>query len=786
MTAAPNKSPERIEAFIARWQGQEGGQERANYALFLTELCDALGLPHPDPAGADRERNDYVFERAVTRHLDDGDTIGRIDLYRKGSFVLEAKQSRWKGGDKAITGQADLFSAEVDTSERGKPGARRAWDVLMINAKHQAEEYARALPPSHGWPPFILVCDVGHCIEVYADFTGQGKNYTQFPDRQSFRIYLEDLRKPEVCERLKAIWLDPHLLDPTRTAAKVTREIAARLAEVSKALEAKKYPAEEVAQFLMRCLFTMFAASVRLLPEDSFRDLLDDCRKDPSKFIPLLTDLWKSMNDGEFAASIRHKVLKFNGNLFAAAKVLPLGREEIGELYEAAQKDWHEVEPAIFGTLLEQALNEKERRRLGAHYTPRAHVERLVIATIIEPLREDWRNVQAAAETKRGYRDKDAAVDMVKGFHDRLCATRVLDPACGTGNFLYVSMELMKRLEGEVLEALLDLGGQEALRGLGGHTVDPHQFLGLEINPRAAAIAELVLWIGYLQWHFRTRGGVPEQPILRRFKNIGVKNAVLTWDDYPAIHFRDGKEAYPNPRTPDWPSAEFIVGNPPFLGKGVFMRDAFGDSYVKALSAAHREMNDSADFVMYWWDMSANALKQKGAVLRRFGLVTTNSITQIFSRRVLERHLKGKPPISLTMAIPDHPWTKATPDAAAVRIAMTVAANGEMSGVLSEVTHEAGLDSDEPSIVLKSRVGKINPDLTIGVDITSAVSLRSNEGLASMGPALGGRGFVLKKSEADHLSLGKPEPWLRRLTTGKDITERHRDRYVIDVRKFET
>ena len=480
----------------------------------------------------------------------------------------------------------------------------------MLNAKRQAEEYARALPPSHGWPPFILVCDVGHCIEVYADFTGQGKNYTQFPDRQSFRIYLEDLRKPEVRERLRAIWLEPQSLDPTRTAAKVTREIAGRLAEVSKALEAKKYPPEEVAHFLMRCLFTMFAASVKLLPEDSFRDLLDDCRNDPSKFVPLLTDLWKSMNDGEFAASIRAKVLKFNGNLFAEAKVLPLGREEIGELYEAAQKDWHEVEPAIFGTLLEQALDPADRKRLGAHYTPRAYVERLVIATIIEPLREDWRNVQAAAETKRAAGDNNGAADAVKAFHDRLCATRVLDPACGTGNFLYVSMELMKRLEGEVLEALLDLGGQEALRGLGGHTVDPHQFLGLEINPRAAAIAELVLWIGYLQWHFRTRGGTPEQPILRKFKNIEVKDAVLTWDGYPLPQIIDGKETYPNPRQPAWPAAEFIVGNPPFIG-AKYLRERLHDPYVDALWVANPQVGKSADLVMYWWDRAARTSRER-------------------------------------------------------------------------------------------------------------------------------------------------------------------------------
>src|SRR5262249_33046267 len=148
-----------------------------------------------------------------------------------------------------------------------------------------------------------------------------------------------------------------------------------------------------------------------------FLDLLKDCRNDASKFVPLLGDLWKSMNEGVFAASIRTKVLKFNGNLFAEAKVLPLGREEIGELFEAAQKDWHEVEPAIFGTLLEQALDPAERKRLGAHYTPRAYVERLVVATIIEPLREDWRNVQAAAETKRAAGNKNGAATEVKAFH---------------------------------------------------------------------------------------------------------------------------------------------------------------------------------------------------------------------------------------------------------------------------------------------------------------------------------------------------------------------------------
>jgi hypothetical protein len=534
----------------------------------------------------------------------------------------------------------------------------------------------------------------------------------------------------------------------------------------------------------MRCLFTMFAASVKLLPEDSFRGLLDDCRNDPSKFVPLLTDLWKSMNDGQFAASIRTKVLKFNGNLFAAAKVLPLGREEIGELYEGAKKDWHEVEPAIFGTLLEQALDPAERKRLGAHYTPRAYVERLVIATIIEPLREDWRNVQATAETKRAAGDKNGAADAVKAFHDKLCETRVLDPACGTGNFLYVSMELMKRLEGEVLEALLDLGGQEALRGLGGHTVDPHQFLGLEINPRAAAIAELVLWIGYLQWHFRTRGGIPEQPILRRFKNIEVRDAVLTWDGYPAPQFIDGKEAYPNSSQPVWPQAEFIVGNPPFIGKGAFMRESLGHERVEAIWAAYPHMNESADFVMYWWDRAGELIRRDRAALRCFGLVTTNSISQVFNRRVMERHLKAQNPASLIMAIPDHPWTKATEDAAAVRIAMTVVELGSKVGLLREVTREAALDTDAPRIDFAERWGQINSDLTIGVDVTKSLSLRANEGISSNGMMLAGSGFIVTKSEAQALGLGKRkdlDKHIRSYRNGRDLTAHSRDVMVIDM-----
>jgi restriction-modification enzyme MmeI-like protein len=419
-----------------------------------------------------------------------------------------------------------------------------------------------------------------------------------------------------------------------------------------------------------------------------------------------------------------------------------------------------------------------------------------VIATVMEPLRNDWNATLSTASRQRAADRPQDAVKTILSFHHQLCGTRILDPACGTGNFLYVSLELLKRLEGEVLEALADLGGQEMLRGLQGHTVDPHQFLGLEINPRAVAIAELVLWIGYLQWHFRTKGGMPDEPILRAFHNIKEENAVLQAD---AVLARDAKGlpktrrdadgadvevyTYKNPRRADWPPADFIVGNPPFIG-GKDLRARLGEEQAQALWRAHADMNESADFVMYWWNRAAEILTASGSVLRRFGFVTTNSITQVFQRRVTERYLSGKSPLSLVMAIPDHPWTKATSDAAAVRIAMTVAEAGTHDGLLHEVTRESGLDTDAPVIEFSTLRGRINADLTVGVDVTLTKPLLANEGVCSPGVKLHGNGFIVTPAQAAALGLGRRpglDDHIRTYRNGRDLTSKPRGVMVIDL-----
>ena len=572
----PSLSP---AAFRARWQDADGS-ELANYQLFITDLCRVLGVPSPDPAREDTRDNAYVFERRITfRHGDGSSSTGRIDCYRRSHFVLEAKKIK------------------LGVASKG-------FDDALQRARGQAESYARALPAGEGRPPFLIVIDVGRVIELYADFTCSGATYTPFPDPRSHRIKLADLCNPDdatLRERLKTLWLDPLALDPSRASARVTREIAVHLARIARTLEEAGHPPELVAGFLTRCLFSMFAEDVGLLPKQNgqgaFRALLETLQGNPQQFVPLLAALWREMDSGGFSVVLRETLPRFNGKLFKQPEVIALDRDQIGLLIEAASADWTQVEPAIFGTLLERALTPTERHALGAHYTPRAYVERLVLPTVIEPLREQWRNVQAAALLLANEGKLAAAHAEVDAFHHRLCQIRVLDPACGSANFLYVTLEHMKRLEGEVLDQMhvfgAGFGGSQQRLEAEGLTVDPHQFLGLELNPRAAAIAELVLWIGYLQWHFRTQGsGLPPQPILKDFRNVECRDAVLAWDAVETVldergipvsrwdgvtmkthpvtgeavpddNARKPLERYLNPRKADWPPADYIVGNPP-------------------------------------------------------------------------------------------------------------------------------------------------------------------------------------------------------------------------------
>ncbi|MHC1789527.1 class I SAM-dependent DNA methyltransferase [Solidesulfovibrio sp.] len=797
---------EQLVEFIARWERSQAA-ERANAQLFLAELCDVLDVSRPDPAVNDPTSDAYVFERGVVFQNGDGTTsLGRIDLYRRGCFVLETKQGASAKAEDA---------PEPARPRRTGHGVRATgqWDTSMRRARGQAESYARALDPgSEGRPPFIIIVDVGHCFELYSEFSRTGGAYTPFPDARGNRLSLSDLHKPEVRDLLRRIWLDPMSLDPTRVSARVTREAADKLATLARSLENAGHEAGRTAHFLMRCLFTMFAEDVGLIPADCFRDLLSSLVDTPELFPPLVSEVWETMNAGGVSRTLRKQLARFNGGLFAEAEALPLTTEQIALLVEAAKADWKDVEPAIFGTLLERALDPKERHRLGAHYTPRGYVERLVLPTVIEPLRERWRAVETAAALLVNQGKRDEAVAEIRRFHAELCKVRVLDPACGTGNFLYVAMEHMKRLEGEVIAMGESVAGRGFLMAeMARMTVDPSQFLGLEVNPRAAAIAELVLWIGYLQWHFRTFGNVqPSEPIIKDFHGIENRDALLVWDaietlidehGQPVTHW-DGRTfkvhvitgrnvpdesaqvpevRFVKPRATVWPEADFIVGNPPFIGAKL-IRQALGDGYFEALAKAYPKLPGFTDFVMYWWHKAAGYVRDGRA--RRFGFITTNSLSQIFNRKVTALHLEtGGKPLSLAFAIPDHPWVDAT-DGASVRVAMTVGVAGVTDGILATVVSEKATDGPERQISLEPWIGRINPDLTIGANVASAMPLRANGGISGFGMALHGSGFIVTPKEAEELGLGRIpglEAHIRPYRNGRDITGGSRGVMVIDL-----
>ena len=759
--------------FESIWKAA-GGAERANYSLFLQDLCTLLDVARPDPTTDNPIQDAYVLERAVEFKDGTKRSIGRIDLYKRGCFVLETKQGT-DTPDQQKKAERDELGLAPEKRRKGHALRGTAkWEQMMQAARQQALGYVRALPLTEPRPVFVIVVDVGYCIDLYSNFAGVGDSFVPFPDQTRFRLYLPTLANEQVQNVLRQIFLGPDELDPSRQAARVTRELAGYLAGISSQLERSGYSPELVAQFLMRCLFTMFSEDVGLIPKESFTGMLRQyIAPDLLVYLPeALQSLWEKMDKGGFSSELKTRVRRFNGKLFHDARALPLTVNQMELLLKAAESDWTTVEPAIFGTLLERALDPRERHSLGAHFTPRRYVERLVLPTVIDPLRQEWTTAQAAAARflEEG-KLKEARLELVR-FQRRLTSIKILDPACGSGNFLYVTLEHLKRLEGEVL-ALINSYGYTALLELGGGTtVSPRQLLGLELNPRAAAIADVVLKIGYLQWHLRTQGESElREPLLDEYENIVQQDAILSYEN----EFHEAKPA-------KWPKADFIIGNPPFVGDKT-MRNALGDKYVETLRKTYKgKVPDSADLVMYWWEKAAELARQNQ--VESFGFITTNSITQNFNRRLIQRHIDSNPPLSIVFAIADHPWVDSA-QGAAVRIAMSVAKAGSSLGRLLTVTHEVATEGDDAhNVELTEASGIINSDFSIGANVAGAVTLKANSGVTSNGMMLAGSGFIVSEDKARQLGLGrnpKLDLRIRPYRNGKDMSSRPRGVFLIDL-----
>ncbi len=468
----------------------------------------------------------------------------------------------------------------------------------------------------------MVVCDLDR-FEVHTNFTGTIKRLHAFN--------LAGLAEPKNLDVLRAVFTHPESLRPGITTASVTEQAAEKFGQLAEGLRVRGVEAHAAAHFLMKLMFCMFAEDVGLLPDKLFGNLLKGTRTDPNRLSQRLENLFKAMATGGDFGPV--EIPFFNGGLFADHEVIELQWREIDTLIEVNEHDWSNVEPSIFGTLFERTLDPAKRSQIGAHYTSREDIETLLEPVVMQSLRREWAEVQsrcdelweklkAAKSTTR--KDSKPRKDYDRArldFIERLAHVTILDPACGSGNFLYVAIHLLLNLEKEVITY-----GSRHGRNLLPH-VRPTQLSGIEINPYAQQLAQVVIWIGYLQWKYHNGFQAPRNPVLEPIESIREMDAILDLSDPE------------HPKEPEWPKADFIVGNPPFLGDKK-LRGGLGDDYVERLFELYRDViPNGSDLCCYWFEKSRRQIERHRAL--RAGLLATQGIRGGQNRAVLRRIIKS-------------------------------------------------------------------------------------------------------------------------------------------------
>lgn len=696
--------------FVAKWKPVELSERAASQEHFI-DLCRLLG--QPTPADHDATGAEYAFEKGVT---------------------TTAGASRGAAGDR---GFADVWW-------RGKFGweyKRRGKYRDLADAYRQLCQYREALDN----PPLLIVSDIAR-TEIHTNFTGTAK--------QVHAIALDDLAAPRSLDLLRRVFTDPESFKPEQTTEAVTKEIAEQFSTIAKSLRQFGHDAHTVAHFLMKCMFCLFAEDVDLLPKELFKNLIVRYKKDPAKLAERMTELFNKMRTGGDYGSdpIKH----FNGGLFDDAPALKLTSHDVGSLLLATTSDWGSVEPAIFGTLFERSLDPNTRAQIGAHYTSRDDIMLVVEPVVMAPLRREWEAVKADVEKllakRRGTKDKGAKTkadkaieDLLRGFVQKLSTLRILDPACGSGNFLYVAIQQLLQLEKEVIT----FGARPEIAVSFFPHVRPTQLHGIEINPYAAELAQVVIWIGYLQW-MRDNGYIDgiRTPILEPLQTIENRDAILDLSD-PRLA---------KPAT--WPSADFIIGNPPFLGSKLFRPQGLADKYISSLYDTF-DIPKSADLCCYWFELARRAMGDNSKL--RVGLLATQGIRGGENRAVLER-IKDSGDIFAAWS--DRNWIL---DGAAVHVSII----GFDSGVETFRT----LDG--------ANVDQINANLTTAEDLTKAKTLLENEGVYVRSPEKGAK-FELPFIKAREV-IREPNPnarstfeVLKPWVNGEDLVGRLEGYWIID------
>ena len=692
-----------VQEFIRKWRVSALSESSASQSHF-NDICEILG--EPKPADVDPEGVWFTFEKGAKKT---GGGDGWADVWKRGHFAWEYKG---KGKDLEAASRQLLF-------------------------------YAGALQN----PPLLIVSDM-ETIIIRTNFT----NTIQ----EEHRITLEDLEDPEKLRILKWAFSDPERLRPGKTTLAITEAAAGDFADIAQRLRDAGHEPHRVAHFLNKILFCFFAEDSDLLPHGLFSKLLENCTRKPERFEPQIRSLFAAMaTGGDFGVD---EIDWFNGGLFDGDDTLPVSEADIKRLLKASQLDWSNIEPSIFGTLFERGLDPSKRSQLGAHYTDANSIMRLVNPVVIEPLKTEWETEKAKISAliegaKGGTKKKEAdaykkAAGLYHGFLDRLTNFRVLDPACGSGNFLYLALQALKDLESVVHAEAEQLGLQRNLSV----SVGPDSVMGIELNPYAAELAQVTAWIGEIQWTLRHGTQYQRRPILRNTGQIENRDAVMN---------EDGTE-------PEWPDTDCIIGNPPFLGDKKMISEMGEDLVVRLRELYKGRVPGAADLVTYWFE-KARAMIESGKA-GRAGLVATNSIRGGANRKVLDRIRESG---EIFEAWSDEPWIN---EGAAVRVSLIC----------------FGIPNNQPVFLNGNKVSEIYADLTSrasdkesGLDFSRAGILKENDAVCFHGMMKGGA-FDIKGALAREWLL-QPNPHglsnmevLKPSLNGSDITQVKRDAWIID------
>jgi type II restriction/modification system DNA methylase subunit YeeA len=729
--------------FKRKW-AKYTGKETAAYQEHFNDLCALLGQESPvtaDPTGSES----FCFQKRV---LKDAELFAFDDV---GRVAEEPDQERgfadvWKRG---------CFAWEYKGKKKN-----------LDEAYHQLLRYRESLLN----PPLLVVCDFDRYI-VRTNFNGTVQETKEFTNAQ--------IEEPWILSLLRAVFADPEFLKPQRTTAEVTEKLAQQIGEVARSLQkresvelidAKSRREHSVAQrknlriarFLNRIVFCFFAEDTGLLPKGIVTDIFKTGGDDPAHFAATLEELFRTMATGGRFGS--HKIRHFNGHLFEEATVFELTEEEIGNLATAGEADWQFIQPSIMGNLFERGLDPDQRAQLGAHYTSEEAILTLVEPVLMAPLRREWSKLKA--ELARAFViGKGAAADRAKlsAFHKKLTSITVLDPACGSGNFLYLSLQLLLDLEKELVTFATQLSFKFELQ------VSVQQLKAIELNAYAFELAQVAVQIGYLKW--RRDNGFPndKDPVLQNLENFQNEDALLV------PHFRSKakslKEAQAGEHAPDdalkfyterkWPIADAIVGNPPFLG-GTKLWQELGREYQSELWRVYEgRVPGGADLCCYWFEKAREGISTGRS--KRAGLLATQGIRGGANREVLKQ-IKNSGDIFF--AISDRGWILA---GANVHVSMIGFDSGEQI--------DRSLDGQA--------VSTINSNLTATADTTAVARLGVFRELCFRGVPKVGQ-FEIAQEEAigflrEPNPTGKPNsdvlrPWLN----GLDVTRRPKNLWIID------